>query len=213
MELTKIPPLTHSVHNFKLSILIPTLPARLSTFTVVLNNLRNQIKTFKLEKDVEILSLMDCKSMTIGDKRNKLIELSSGEYTVFVDDDDNIPDYYIPAILNAIKDKPDVVGIKGTIKYEDSKEDTTFIHSLRYPGKEDVNLYTTGNPPNHLNPIKREIAISVKFPDKNWEEDRSWAREVYFKLKTENLIDRLMYVYFAYGSKSQSAPDCKLSHI
>jgi len=179
---------------------------------VLLNNIRDQIKKGKFESDVEILSLMDCKSMTIGDKRNRLIEMSSGEYIVFIDDDDNVPDYYISEVLSAIKESPDCVGIRGVIKYENDAK-TVFIHSLRYPQDEDINIYAKGRPPNHLNPIKREIACTVKFPDQNWAEDTSWANAIYFKLKTEKMIDKVMYVYFAYGSKSQSSPNCKLSHI
>ena len=203
------------VPKFKLSILIPTLPVRISTYVVLLNNIRDQIKKGKFESDVEILSLMDCKSMTIGDKRNRLIEMSSGEYIVFIDDDDNVPDYYISEVLSAIKESPDCVGIRGVIKYEgDTKgKDTVFIHSLRYPQDEDINIYAKGRPPNHLNPIKREIACTVKFPNQNWAEDIDWSSNLYFKLKTEKMIDRVMYVYFAYGSKSQSSPNCKLSHI
>lgn len=200
------------VPKFRLSILIPTLPARISTYVVLLNNIRDQIKKGKFESDVEVLSLMDCKSMTIGDKRNKLIDMSSGEYVVFIDDDDNVPDYYIREILSAIKESPDCVGIRGVIKYENDAK-TVFIHSLRYPQDEDINIYAKGRPPNHLNPIKREIACTVKFPDQNWAEDTCWANGIYFKLKTEKMIDKVMYVYFAYGSKSQSSPNCKLSHI
>jgi glycosyltransferase involved in cell wall biosynthesis len=158
---------------------------------------------------------MDCKSMSIGEKRNRLIEMACGDYVVFVDDDDNVPDYYLIEILNAIKTGPDCVGIRGVIKYEkpDDNHDTVFIHSLRYPQDEDVNIYAKGRPPNHLNPIKREIAATVKFPDKNWAEDKDWAESLYYKLKTEKMIEKVMYVYFAFGSKSQSSPDCRLSHI
>lgn len=198
-----------------MSVLIPTLPARLSTYTVVLNNLREQIKKGKFEESVELLSLMDCKAMSIGEKRNRLIDMASGEYIVFVDDDDNVPEYYLAEILSAIATKPDCVGIRGIIKYEAPQEqhDTVFIHSLRYSQDEDVNIYAKGRPPNHLNPIKREIALQVKFPDKNWAEDKEWADRLYFKLKTEKMVDKVMYIYFAFGSKSQSSPECKLSHI
>lgn len=198
---------------FKLSILIPTLPARLSTFNIVINNLRDQIKKGHYENDVEIISLMDCKTMTVGDKRNKLIELSSGEYVVFVDDDDGLPSYYIKEILQATETKPDCIGIRGVIKYEGKIPDSGFIHSLRYNCDEEVNLYTKGRSPNHLNPIKRSIADQVKFPSISYGEDADWAKRIYFHLKSEVLIDKIMYVYFAYGSKSQSSPSCKLSWV
>jgi len=199
--------------QFKLSVLIPTLPARISTFTVVLNNLRDQIKAWNLENDVEILALMDCKSMSVGDKRNKLIEMSSGEYIVFVDDDDNIPPYYLKDIIEATATKPDVVGINGLIKFEDGTPDRKFTHSIEY--KRDIALSETHvcRPPNHLNPIKRSIAFDVKFPNQTYGEDRRWAFSILERIKTEVMLPKLMYVYFAYGSKSQSSPDCALSHI
>lgn len=180
---------------------------------MVVNNLREQIRVNKLEADVEIISLMDCKSMSIGEKRNRLIEMSNGKYVVFVDDDDNVPSYYLTEILTAINYDPDVVGMKGIIKFEDGTPDETFIHSLEYKQSQHAGLYTKGHRPNHLNPIRRSIAIEFSFLNQNWEEDKEWSWRIYDHLKTEKFIDKIMYVYFAYGSKSQSSPDCKLSHI
>ena len=158
---------------------------------------------------------MDCKSMSIGEKRNRLLEMSSGQYVVFIDDDDNVPEYYIAEILKAIKTQPDCVSIKGIIKFEpiDNKPDRVFIHSLKYNKDTVVDGITVGKSPNHLNPIKREIAITVDFIKKSWAEDSDWAARVYPLLKTEVVIEKFMYAYFAYESKSQSVPNCTLSHI
>lgn len=192
----------------KLSILIPTLPARISTFSVLINNLREQIRILKVEEDVEILAIMDCKGMTIGDKRNKLLELAKGEYVCSIDDDDNVPIYYVSNILKVINagTKPDCIAIKGVIKFENTNEERIFVHSLKYDKDTQINVFTVGKSPNHLNPVRREIALKVPFKKMNYGEDRLWALELRSKLKTEVLIEQIMYVYFCYQSKSQSHP-------
>lgn len=199
--------------QFRLSILIPTLPARINTLKVVLDNLREQIKATKNEEHVEILAIMDCKTLSVGEKRNKLVEMASGDYVVFVDDDDNVPPYYVYKILQALQTNPDCVGLSGVIKFEDGTRDTVFVHSRKYVGDNRINDKTIGRPINHLNPIKRSIALDVKFPDLNYEEDKKWSVRLAEKLTSEVYIDNVMYYYFAFGSKSQSNPDCTLSHL
>ena len=70
----------------KLSILIPTLPNRIIMFANMFANLSKQAEQFPGE--VEILSDDRGREITTGEKRNALLERAQGEYTVFVDDDD-----------------------------------------------------------------------------------------------------------------------------
>ena len=86
----------------KLSILIPTLKSRFKTLKAQVDRIEYQ----RQQKPVQLLWLGDNKSITIGTKRNLLLDISSGEYICFVDDDDIISDNYIESILKAIEDNP-----------------------------------------------------------------------------------------------------------
>ena len=75
--------------NIKLSVLILTIPSRFEIFKPLLNKLMNQIGD---REDVEILSLLDNKSLHIYEKRNKLLDIARGTHITFLDDDDDISD-------------------------------------------------------------------------------------------------------------------------
>ena len=49
--------------------------------------------------------------------------------------------------------------------------------------------------PNHLNPIRRELALLAGFPDQPVAEDHCFAARVFPHLKTEEFIDAFMYDY------------------
>jgi hypothetical protein len=51
--------------------------------------------------------------------------------------------------------------------------------------------------PNHLNPIKREIALQVMFPELSRGEDRDFSMRVKRLLKKEEYIDGIIYFYKA----------------
>jgi hypothetical protein len=53
----------------QLSILIPTLPQRLGDYSNIMFNLKNQIESFGLSDNVQILSLLDTKEMSVGKKK------------------------------------------------------------------------------------------------------------------------------------------------
>jgi glycosyltransferase involved in cell wall biosynthesis len=175
--------------NKKLSILIVTLKSRQHLF----NNLKRILKN-QLTDEVEVLVSSDEKENTIGAKRNELLKSATGEYVCFVDDDDAISPFYVSEILNAAKDAPDCIGIKGVITLK-GVGPRIFIHSLQYKTWfEKDNIYYRC--PNHLNPIKREIAQSVGFPLISNQEDKIYSHNIKDKLKTEKLIETPIYYYY-----------------
>jgi len=162
----------------KLSILTVTLKQRMPVF----ENLARVLKT-QANSSVEMLAVCDSGEKTIGAKRNELLEAAKGDYVVFVDDDDMVSPFYVFGILEAIKQNPDCCGIEGiiTIRNVGPKK---FIHSIQYQDwfeKDDI-YYRC---PNHLNPIKREIALDTKFPDQSWQEDKVFSEALKGKLKTD----------------------------
>jgi len=173
----------------RLSILTPTLNSRKQLF-------QNLAKVLKAQSNsqVEMLALCDDGEQSIGKKRNELVEAAKGDYVVFIDDDDMISPFYVFGILEAIKNNPDCCGIEGIIT-ERRSGPKKFVHSLKYTDwfeKDDV-YYRC---PNHLNPIKREIAMDVKFPELYFGEDKDFSHKLIGKLKTEVFINGPIYYYY-----------------
>jgi len=172
----------------KLSILICTVPQR----EEMLNDLLSHLSSQRTSK-VQIIWNQEM-NITTGEKRNWLINMAKGDYTVFIDDDDWVPEYYVNEILQAIETKPDCVGMRGYMTTNGATREN-FEIKLGHPFKLINGIYLRY--PNHISPIKREIAELVKFPHKSNQEDYAWSTEIKNRnlLKTEVFIDRDMYHY------------------
>ncbi|OHB57737.1 MAG: hypothetical protein A2173_03825 [Planctomycetes bacterium RBG_13_44_8b] len=130
---------------------------------------------------------------TIGANRNEILELATGEYIDYVDDDDNVTNDFVERILKAIESRPDVVGIKGHYILGNNKPEL-FIHSIAYTEwftKDGIHYRC----PNHLNPVKRELALKAKFTEKNFGEDQDYSLALRPFLKTEVMIEKVIYMY------------------
>lgn len=175
----------------KLSILTCSLTERKKLFHILEKHL---IKQIKKDFNVELLVNVDNGEKTIGLKRNELLNAATGEYVAFIDDDDWVSDDYIKRILTAIKFKnPDCCGIEGTLKLN-TEYKQKFIHSIKYD-----NWYSKGYThyrcPNHLNPIRKEIALSVGFKNVSYGEDFDFSLRLKPLLKTEVYIKGEIYTY------------------
>jgi len=182
----------------KLSILICSLKARSLQLNKLLLHLNKQQKG---REHIEVITSVDDGEMKIGAKRNKLLGLAGGEYIAFIDDDDWVADNYIDLILEAIETEPDCVGINLTYTLN-GKNPETAIHSLKY--KEWVtrkvgtkNFYE--RTPNHLNPVKKEIALRAKFPEEDHGEDHVYSNELRHILQNEVMIEAPIYFYRCKG--------------
>ena len=158
-----------------LSILIPTLVDRARIRAPLLSELRKQIGS----QPVEVLLDEDNRQHTTGFKRNALLMRATGTYSVFVDDDDWISYTYVRDILRVLQTQyVDCIGFWGQAKWE---EGTTrrFVHSLMCPvwtewmNKDGTPTYYRH--PNHLNPIRTDLARRVKYRDITISEDHHWT--------------------------------------
>lgn len=91
----------------KLSILICSLQKRLQKFDALCAHLQQQAN--KYPNQVEVLWLGDNKTMSVGEKRNKLLTISKGQYVCFVDDDDWVADTYVERIMQGIATNADCI--------------------------------------------------------------------------------------------------------
>lgn len=187
----------------KFSILICTLESRQDYLKRLLSILEPQVNQFP--GDVEIVIEKDSGKMSIGKKRNMLLDKSQGEYIAFVDDDDIVSSDYVSKILEAIQSKPDTVGMH-LLHFNDGNFAGLTYHSLRYQSWFENQDKSTGlmryyRNPNHLNPVRREHALSTKFPDISMGEDKDYSGKLLKKLKTEQYITEPIYYYFFRSNK------------
>lgn len=175
----------------KLSILIPSIRERQLSLDQLTTELNNQIG----KKTVEVLSLSDNREMSIGQKRNMLLMQSTGEYVAFIDDDDGVSHDYIEKVLKALSKNPDCSSLTGDIIFSDGYA-RPFIHSLRYDRWiDDHQGKVYYRPPNHLNAVRRNIAVQVGFPPWNNGEDRAFSMGIKPLIKREEWIEGVIYNY------------------
>jgi hypothetical protein len=186
-----------------LSILICTLPSRIVLFEALKSKLNNQAKQNNLQDHIEILSNSD-ESISVGNKRNLLLKESKGLYVCFIDDDDDVADYYIEELLKVVESNKDCASLKGIITW-DGQRPEIFEHSIKYQSyKNDLKNQEVvyERYPNHLNCIKSNIAKQIAFTDKNFSEDTDYADMLFASglIKTEFTIDKILY-YYLYATK------------
>lgn len=164
----------------RLSILICTIPHRIKMLT----NLKGYLVQQSTGYDVEILS--DGGPGTIGAKRQRLLEQSTGDYVCFIDDDDDINPQYVKLIFDNLG--ADVIGFEGEIT-TNGRNKKRFTISKEHPYEEKGGVYYRCN--NHLSPIRRSIAIQIGYKDISFGEDWDYA----IRLKESGLIKTEKYIY------------------
>ncbi len=183
------------------SILICTIDGREESFNQLCTTLTDQITGLGLQNQIEILAYQDKKGEhTVGFKRNALLEQSQGAYVSFIDDDDDVHEHFVQLIYEKLCNNPDCVSLVGIITFNGTNP-KKFIHSIQYSTYfEQDNVYF--RPPNHLNPIKRSIAVQFSFPEKNFGEDADWTLALAQSklLKKEERID-IPYYFYVYTDK------------
>ena len=172
----------------RLSILIAHLNSREYYFKRILSLLE-----YQLTSSVEVVVISDNGEMSTGEKQQKLLEKAMGDYVCYVDEDDVIPSYYVAEILKAIDSNPDCVAINGVVTL-DEKQPHPFYHSITID-----EWYTNDKGhfrhPNHINPVKRKLALQAGFESLRQGADHGYSLRLKPLLKTETIIEKCMYYY------------------
>lgn len=142
--------------------------------------------------NVEILA-DESMGYNIGTKRNGLLARAKGDYIIFADDDDEVSPNYISLILKAIETNPDSVAINGTITINGGPERQWFISKKNKGWWEQDNIYYRC--PNHISPVRRELALKVGFPEIAFGEDYQYSMALLPLLNTETIIEEPIYKY------------------
>lgn len=180
----------------KLSILVPSVAERRNTFLPKsLDMLYGQLEALPLEdqKQVEIIYLIDNKTMMLGDKRNLMVDMAKGQYISFVDCDDRISSDYISSLLEGIKSGADAIVFLAQVSLNGNPPKI-----CRY-SKDYGRDYNTENEyhrlPNHIPCIRKAISKKASFPSLKRAEDSGYARLLRPHIRTEHKIEKILYYY------------------
>jgi glycosyltransferase involved in cell wall biosynthesis len=186
-----------------LSILICTIKSRQLLCGRLLNILRPQRRD-----DVEILADEDDGDITIGKKRNRLLENSTGKYVAFIDDDDTVAPNYAALLVSALSTNPDCVGFRANW-YTDGALYGLASYTIQNEQRTEVPIagekFNVLRQPGHLTPIRRDIALAVKFNEWNYGEDADYSIRCRPHLSREVFVDEVVYHYWLRSSHMRGA--------
>jgi len=146
-----------------------------------------------MKKEVEIVSLIDNRSMTVGEKRNRLTKVSKGQYIVFVDDDDRVSDDYLECLLTGTKAGSDVITFVVSVSLNGGAAKPCY-YSKTY-GKDYNSDEAYFRLPNHIMCVKRSLAVMVPFKDVTFGEDADYSIRLKPYIKSEHKIEKTLYYY------------------
>ncbi len=179
-----------------LSICICSIFTRANFLDRLLAVLRPQ-----LSQRVELLLAIDAGQVSIGQKRQRLLEQARGEFVVFIDDDDLVSPDYVRQILTAIYRNPTADAITYlSRRFCDGAFEANCSYSLRNASNEGsvvidgFKTYTRW--PYHVTPIRRTIALQVGFTNQDFLEDTVFAQRLRPLLHSEEHIQAYLYEYW-----------------
>lgn len=179
-----------------LSILVCTIPSRAHFLDRLLIILAPQIGP-----GAELLIASDAGEVSIGRKRQRMIEAARGEFVVFIDDDDTVSNHYVSSLLAAIRANPetDCVTFR-SVRYCDDAYDGDCIYSLHnrtndgFEERDGVRTYIRF--PYHVTPVRRALALQVGFPELDHREDTDFAERLRPLLRSEVHLPEPLYFYW-----------------
>lgn len=170
-------------------LLICSIWHRTDLLTELLGHLQRQ-----LVPGVGVRVFRDNLETVYGEKCQRLLDSSQADYVSFLDDDDWTSDDFIPAIMEALEQRPDYVGFK-VLYTVDGVPRIPVFHTLQVDGWIDTPeaLYRDIN---HFNPIRRDLALRGEWAGGDGA-DRRWAAQLREQgcVKDEVFIDREIHHY------------------
>lgn len=190
--------------NPVLSILIPSIPDRLSTAVGLYRRIEHVTKDYR----VEILMLCDNKFRSIGQKRDELKNMATGDYFAFCDDDDKISDNYFLIAEAAEKNRVDIITFKQHAIID--SEEGWIDFDLNQTENEQFQPNTIiKRPPWHICAWKRKLVQHIPFKRNgkisNYGEDWDWCKRALEHIETQHKIDEVLHTYI-YNQNATAAP-------
>lgn len=176
------------------SVLIPTIPGREASLNALVASIHDKVARICPELRTEVKLAYDNREMSIGRKRQNLLQSARGKYMSFIDDDDEITDAYIEDLWACIRGNYQVMRLRGQIAQY------TFTHSIEV--KLTDMMARDGafvRPPNHLNPMMTDVAKIIHFKDAVQGEDLDWcirlAQSKFLTRQYGSEMSRIHYIY------------------
>ena len=186
------------------TVCILSIPSRMEKYLTPLY--KKLLAQAEDHPEVEILCLIDNKSMTIGEKRQALLNSARGKWIGFLDDDDDVVSDYIETLCKGMLEKPaDVI----TFDQHCIVNGEEFIVNFGMNNPHDRFVPNTGitslrRPPYHMCFWHRKIAKNVRFPSASYGEDIAWCSAMYPFVTSETHLDRLLHLYRYSDQTSES---------
>jgi len=197
--------------DIKLTIAIPSISSRLRMHLEPLYaKILAQVGD---KKDVEVLSIVDNKTMSIGRKRTRLFGIASGRYTCIIDDDDGITDDYVETMRKVITNDLNVdvicydqeANMNGTVWTVKTSLDHNQVHPF-----DQMQIDSSGKPipccrpPWHWCAWRTDFAKKIPFGDANSQEDTVFVIEAIKQAKSQLVLNKTLCKYKWSPSVSQA---------
>lgn len=159
---------------------------------------------------VQVLTLTDGGDVPIGAKRQALLRQANAQWVSFVDDDDLVAHDYVRRILSVIRspDPPDVIGFR-VWYFESGVLAGQAISSYRAKDIPSLDsrawVQRQERQPNHLNPVRRELALRVGYRAMNFGEDADYAERLAVLKPREVFLDWTAYEYLFVSHEKRPA--------
>lgn len=190
LERRRLLQLTRAEKRPKLSVLMPALHTR--DWIGLAWKIRSQITP---EMEAELCVVADGGEMTSGRKRNLLLDMARGDYAAFVDDDDDVADNYVEALVAGCRAGRDVVTFDLLRYTPRTEERQTFglRHQDHQAGDDCIRMTA-----NHLCAWKRSVAKRARYDERiGYADDQLWYKSLIAALPdlTEYHIEQVLYWY------------------
>jgi Glycosyl transferase family 2 len=182
--------------NPVLTIMIPTTIDRKEMFLELLEEIETQVHQHDLLQEVEVVCMEDDKEISVGKKRQLILEAAKGEWVSGIDSDDWIHEDYIKDIVAALKNNPEVDHVGFIEECDIDGQKSMSIFSIKHKSWDDKEEgYDQVRCANPKSVIRRSIALQVGYEDSRFGEDRVFSEAVTPLLKSEVFIKKPLYQY------------------
>ena len=186
--------INRKAYSYDWTILIATIPGRENSLQSLLKFIHETSRAVCPDLRVKVAIGFDACVLSIGAKRQQMLQAAEGKYVSFIDDDDRVTREYFEDASACIRGGFDCCRLRGKIS------SWTFTHSIANKLDQPMANETTFlRPPNHLNVMKADIAKTVAFTDALYGEDLDWtirlARTGYIRTEYQPDEERIHYIY------------------
>lgn len=192
-----------------MSILIATIPERAAMFSTLTDKVYSQAAYCQTVHAgfgaVQVVVDGERKfrdgGPSIGEKRQALMNNSTGKYVAYLDDDEDIAPNYVETLLQLCQQDADVCTFRSFIQLENFWGLVDM--RLNNPNEQMTPDHIVMRSPWHVCAVKSEIAKRYRFDASNYGEDWQWFSQLLPDLKTEAHTDRIIHSY-RHGPHSES---------